>query len=261
MTSSTPNPTLYIKNIDWKIKKNLLRRALYSLFTRHGKVIDIITSRKDNLRGQAFVIMEDINAATAALNAEQGFTFFGKDMVIEYAHMKSDIIAKRDGDYIPKAQRQKRKILTDSNNNNNNNNEMDVPSNAESTNVVDVTSKDDTNDVVVVKSEKEPTVETNTESTNNTMIQQLQPQESVTPTHILVAQNLPKACNEMMLHILFQQHTGYKTVRMITDTTTTITTGVVEFENDTTATTAYNALNGFQLSPQEKLNLTYGKVE
>jgi U2 small nuclear ribonucleoprotein B'' len=33
-----PNPTLYISNIDWKIKKSLLKRALYSLFTRHGKV-------------------------------------------------------------------------------------------------------------------------------------------------------------------------------------------------------------------------------
>jgi U2 small nuclear ribonucleoprotein B'' len=100
-----PNATLYIKNIDWKIKKGLLRRALYSLFTRHGKVLEIITLRKDGLRGQAFVIMDSIAAATAALHAEQGFTLFQKDMVIEYAHDKSDMIAKRDGDYIPKAQR------------------------------------------------------------------------------------------------------------------------------------------------------------
>jgi hypothetical protein len=35
---STPNNTLYVSNIDWKIKKPLLRRALYALFTRHGKV-------------------------------------------------------------------------------------------------------------------------------------------------------------------------------------------------------------------------------
>ena len=35
---STPNNTLYVSNIDWKIKKPLLKRALYMLFTRHGKV-------------------------------------------------------------------------------------------------------------------------------------------------------------------------------------------------------------------------------
>jgi hypothetical protein len=35
---SAPNNTLYVSNIDWKTKKALLRRALYALFTRHGKV-------------------------------------------------------------------------------------------------------------------------------------------------------------------------------------------------------------------------------
>lgn len=104
-----PNPTLYIKNIDWKIKKNLLRRALYTLFSRYGKVLEIITLRKDGLRGQAFVLMDSVQAATAALQKEQGFTFFGKDLVIEYAKNKSDRIAKRDGDYVPKAKRQKKK--------------------------------------------------------------------------------------------------------------------------------------------------------
>jgi len=33
-----PNPTLYVANIDWKIKKPILRRALHTLFNRHGKV-------------------------------------------------------------------------------------------------------------------------------------------------------------------------------------------------------------------------------
>lgn len=37
-TIAAPNNTIYIKNIDWKVKKPLLRRALYSLFTRVGKV-------------------------------------------------------------------------------------------------------------------------------------------------------------------------------------------------------------------------------
>ena len=38
---SQPNNTLYVSNIDWKIKKPLLRRALYSLMTRHGKVSSV----------------------------------------------------------------------------------------------------------------------------------------------------------------------------------------------------------------------------
>ena len=33
-----PNATIYVSNIDWKIKKPILRRALHTLFSRHGKV-------------------------------------------------------------------------------------------------------------------------------------------------------------------------------------------------------------------------------
>lgn len=35
---SGPNATLYVSNLDWKIKKPVLRRALHTLFSRHGKV-------------------------------------------------------------------------------------------------------------------------------------------------------------------------------------------------------------------------------
>ena len=34
----TPVSTLYCSNIDWKIKKQVLRRSLHALFSRHGKV-------------------------------------------------------------------------------------------------------------------------------------------------------------------------------------------------------------------------------
>jgi hypothetical protein len=37
-----PNATLYVSNIDWKIKKPILRRALHTLFSRHGKVCGLI---------------------------------------------------------------------------------------------------------------------------------------------------------------------------------------------------------------------------
>lgn len=237
-----PNATLYIKNIDWKVKKGLLRRALYSLFTRHGKVLDIITLRKDGLRGQAFVIMDSVQAATAALNAEQGYTFFNKDMVIEYAHTKSDMIAKRDGDYVPKAQRliQKRKMIT---------NTTDNPSDS----------------IKVEMEETEPTAvmaEASQVSDDASILESL----SSTPTCTLVAYQLPAECNETMLHILFQQYAGYQPpVRMMLGPVSASSAdpqppyGIVEFDTEPNASLAYQALNGFQLSTQEKLQLTYMK--
>src|SRR6476619_2695010 len=89
-----PNNTLYFKNIDWKIKKPLLQRALYSLCTRHGKVLEVLVLRRDGLRGQAWVVMESVQVATACLQAEQGFNFFNKDMVIEYANDKTKHVSK-----------------------------------------------------------------------------------------------------------------------------------------------------------------------
>jgi U2 small nuclear ribonucleoprotein B'' len=51
--------------------------------------------------------MDDVQAATAALQAENGVSFFGRDLVIQYAKETSDRIAKRDGTYVPKAKRKK----------------------------------------------------------------------------------------------------------------------------------------------------------
>lgn len=214
-----PNATLYIKNIDWKIKKGLLKRALHSLFSRHGKVLEIIVLRKDGLRGQAFVIMDDVQSATAAMQAEQGFTFFGKDMVIEYARAKSDRIAKRDGDYIPKAKRQK---------------------------VAKQEAAGQPEEAPVV--EEEGKIET-FEPAN------VAPVDASPPSKLLLAQNLPAECNELMLGMLFQQYAGYKEVRIPRPGL-----AFVEFESEPHATVAKKALDGFKLTPQDVLQLMYGKA-
>mmetsp|Transcript_22540 Transcript_22540/g.55857 ORF Transcript_22540/g.55857 Transcript_22540/m.55857 type:complete len:222 (+) Transcript_22540:174-839(+) len=173
-----PNNTIYVSNIDWKIKKPLLRRALYSLMTRHGKVLEIVALRKDGLRGQAFVIFEDVQAATIALQKEQGFTFFGKDLKLAYAKDKSDRIAKRDGTYVPRAKRRKR----------------EEPS-ASAADAADV--KADPGSASAPQPPAAPPAA---------------PQQQ--PTHILFAESLPSECNEMMLAMLFRQYAGFKEVRI-----------------------------------------------
>lgn len=218
-----PNATLYVKNIDWKIKKGLLRRALYALFSRHGKVLEIIALRKTGLRGQAFVIMDDVQAATAALQAEQGFSFFGKDLVIEYARAKSDRIAKRDGDYVPKAKRQK---------------------------IAKEVAVAEEKETVEKEPEEEETTETPAAAAETTAAADASP-----PSKILLAQNLPAECNEMMLVMLFQQYAGYKEVRL-----PRAGLAFIEFEDEAHATIAMKALNGFKLTPKDNLELTYGKA-
>jgi U2 small nuclear ribonucleoprotein B'' len=97
-----PSHTLYINNINDKIKREPLRRLLYELFSPHGVIIDIVNHRTVRMRGQAFVVFRDIPSAEAALAACQGRSFMDKPMRIAFARSKSSAVAKMDGTYVAK---------------------------------------------------------------------------------------------------------------------------------------------------------------
>lgn len=78
---SAPNATLYIKNLNDHVQKEELRGQLYSLFTTYGKVLDIIASKTPKMRGQAFLVFENLAEATTAMRACEGMMFYDKPMV------------------------------------------------------------------------------------------------------------------------------------------------------------------------------------
>ncbi|KAK3816576.1 MAG: hypothetical protein J3Q66DRAFT_342862 [Benniella sp.] len=94
-----PNQTIYLRNLNEKVKKDELKRTLYCLFSAYGKVISIIATKTRGGRGQAFIAFSDIVSTTTALRGLQGFTIYGKSMEIQYARSKSHAIAKLDGSY------------------------------------------------------------------------------------------------------------------------------------------------------------------
>jgi RNA recognition motif-containing protein len=57
-----------------------LRISLYTLFSTYGPVLDVIALRTMKMRGQAHIVYRDIQTATQAMRALQGFSFFGMDM-------------------------------------------------------------------------------------------------------------------------------------------------------------------------------------
>jgi len=67
--------------------------------------LEIVTKRTDGMRGQAFVVFGDIISASNSIRELQNFNFFGKEIVIEYAKKKSDVVAKMDGTYIARDRR------------------------------------------------------------------------------------------------------------------------------------------------------------
>ena len=80
-SQTPPNQSLYIQNLPEKLQKDDLRRALYMLFSTYGPVLDVVALKTKKMRGQAHVLFRDIQSATQAMRACQGFEFFGRTMV------------------------------------------------------------------------------------------------------------------------------------------------------------------------------------
>ena len=80
-----------------------LKKSLHAVFSQFGKIIDVVAVKTYKLRGQAWVVFQDVASATAAMRAVQGFPFFDKPMKLAYAKAKSDATAKLDGTYDPSA--------------------------------------------------------------------------------------------------------------------------------------------------------------
>lgn len=77
-----------------------MKKSLYAIFSQFGQILDIVALKTLKMRGQAFVIFNDVNSASNALRSMQGFPFYDKPMRIQYAKIESDIIAKRYNTFV-----------------------------------------------------------------------------------------------------------------------------------------------------------------
>lgn len=74
----------------------MLKRILEHLFGSYGKVIDVQARKTLRMRGQAFVVFDNLENASRALKDLQGYPLYGKPMMIQYSKSKSDIIVQRE---------------------------------------------------------------------------------------------------------------------------------------------------------------------
>ena len=88
-----PNQTLYVNNLNDKIKIDELKENLFHLFSEFGDIISIITKNNAKMRGQAFIIFKDINSAKNAKLSLNHFIFLGKELNINYSKNPSKILS------------------------------------------------------------------------------------------------------------------------------------------------------------------------
>ena len=102
MEDNPPIHTLYIHNLNDKIKPDRLKQSLYASFSQFGKVLEIAIFKARFLRGQAWITFDDVPSASNALRSMNNTTIFGKNMIVQFAKQESDVIARRNGTFVPR---------------------------------------------------------------------------------------------------------------------------------------------------------------
>ncbi|KAL5060584.1 hypothetical protein RYX36_032188 [Vicia faba] len=236
--AETPqNMTIYINNLNEKIKIEELKKSLHAVFSQFGKILEVLAFKTLKHKGQAWVIFEDVPSASNALRQMQGFPFYDKPMRIQYARTKSDIIAKADGTFVP---REKRKRHDDKGK-----------------------KRKDQNDANLAAMGINPAY-SGAYGTTPALSQipypggakSMLPEAPAPPNNILFIQNLPNETTPMMLQMLFLQYPGFKEVRMV-ETKPGI--AFVEYVDEMQSTVAMQALQSFKITPQNPMLITYAK--
>jgi len=101
-----PEQTLYVRNLTERVSKDALRRALYTLFSKLGSVLDVSVGKKNTTRGQAWVVFADVDAASKAKAALHGFSFLGRPLDVHFSSAPSDVVAIARGQ-APRASRKR----------------------------------------------------------------------------------------------------------------------------------------------------------
>ncbi|XP_042469092.1 U2 small nuclear ribonucleoprotein B''-like isoform X2 [Zingiber officinale] len=225
-----PNQTVYINNLNEKVKKEELKRSLYALFSQYGRILDIVALKTPKLRGQAWVVFAEVPAASNAVRQMQRFPFYDKPMRIQYAKSKSDCIAKEDGTFVPREKKKRQEEKA-----------------AEKKRRAEEAQQSAAN------------AQTNGGLSSSQVPRHAKPgsqEPAAAPNNILFIENLPHETTKMVLEILFQQYPGFSEVRMIE-----AKPGIafVEFSDDVQASIAMQALQGFKITPQNPMAITYAK--
>jgi len=226
---AVPNNTVYINNLNEKIKKVDLKKSLYAIFSQFGSILDIMAWKNLRMRGQAFVVYKEETSATNAIRSMQGFPFYDKPMRLDFAKQDSDIIAKMNGSFVERPRRP----------------------------TGELTSK--------AKKSKKPKaggpgagagVGISPPVGGGGGGGPMHNVDNAPPNQILFLTNLPEETNEMMLSMLFNQFPGFKEVRLVPGRHDI---AFVEFETEMQSAAARDALQGFKITPTTAIKISFAK--
>jgi len=244
-----PNMTLYVNNLNDKINTQTMAKSLREVFAAFGGIIDIIAMKSLKRRGQAWIIFKEMSSATNALKSLQGFPFYNKPMRISYAKTKSDVVAKADGTYVERPKKiVKREDLRKG---------KTAPAPAVSQTASAPAEKKPAAAPAPVVSQKtiQDRIGWNPQQSTAAPKTTMKSAGTSEPNRTLFVENLPNESTDTMLSMLFRQYPGFQEVRLIPGRSVAF----VDYENEHQAGMAMQGLQGFAMTPEVKLSLTYAR--
>ncbi|KAI2619231.1 RNA-binding domain-containing protein [Hypoxylon sp. NC1633] len=97
MASGQSIATVYVRNLDERVKPEALKETLGAIFSEYGTIVDIVAKRNLKAKGQAFVVFDRPEAAALAVEEIQGFELFDKPIHVALARTRSDATVLRTG--------------------------------------------------------------------------------------------------------------------------------------------------------------------
>mmetsp|Transcript_30778 Transcript_30778/g.70582 ORF Transcript_30778/g.70582 Transcript_30778/m.70582 type:complete len:244 (+) Transcript_30778:72-803(+) len=228
-----PSQSLYVNNLNEKIRVQELKCCLFELFSTYGEVIDIVAAASLKKKGQAFIVFSDMSCATNALRALQGFQFLDKPMRVNYAKSKSDVVALEDGTFKPRGKVEQKKEADK---------KPAVPKQKGGVPAVGAPKAA----AAAPKMLAHPGAPTGGKAVADAGEQ---------PSNVLFIENLPAEVNEMMLTMLFRQYPGFQEARLIRGRNVAF----IEYSDELQAGIAKHGLQGFRVTPETALKITFAK--
>ena len=219
-----PNSTLYVNNLNEKVKVNELKIDLFHLFSEFGDVLEINARKSLKMKGQAFIVFKDVTSATNAKASLNNSLFLGKVMHIQFAKTNSDTIGKLTGAVDSKEKANidlQRKRLREEE--------------YKRTNIKGNIKKK-------VKKENETAMEEDIDG-------------EALDNNILFVEGLTEEINDKILNAIFGKYKGLKEIRMNKGRGCAF----IEYDNEINAGSALVGLNKMKLTENSILKITFAK--
>ncbi|KAI9622801.1 hypothetical protein H4Q26_015085 [Puccinia striiformis f. sp. tritici PST-130] len=238
--------TVYLNNLNEKVKLPALKQTLRNLLKNFGPVLDVVAHRSVRMRGQAFVAFADREVAAKAVKEVKGFPLYGKPIEIAFARSPADCIVKRQAPEEFDAHKAER-ILKKKRSRRENplrKKAFVIKEAARKAAEAGPSAGADTNASTTIPA-----------ATSNRKIVQM-PDEYQPPNKILFIQNLPENAGKDALEVLFKQYPNLVEVRTIPGRSNI---AFVEYVDATSSGVAKDALHNYKFDGEHKIKVTFAK--